>query len=136
MKQTATTQPLVLKTQMEIPLSSSYLGVFFGSRGKHIKPLCSKHGVAFHFGDQDSQKSNQRSSYKGKQYIHGTSVKVSIDYLPERGTDIEAVKTMLQKRAELVTKQRTQHENNVRPLTFTSSLSPYYKPCYNTLYGY
>ena len=108
------TEPVILKIEMELPLSSSHLGVFFGFGGKHIKPLCSKQGVTVHF-DSKEQRHHRRLVYGGKYHITGDSVKVSMTYLPERQEKVEAIRSMLQKRTELVTEQRTQHEANVRP---------------------
>lgn len=103
------TKPGPLKVEMELPISSTNLGVFFGSNGKHIKPLCSKHNVAIHF----TSDSVSRSSYQRKTYIWGESVKVSMEYLPGSGVDVEAVKKLLKERAKLVAEQRKKHAENV-----------------------
>ena len=39
----------LLEEEFELPIDSTYLGVFMGQDGKHIKPLCREHGVQVHF---------------------------------------------------------------------------------------
>lgn len=45
----------VVEEQWELSLSPPFLGVFIGSGGQHIKPLCTEHNVSVYFGKKKSR---------------------------------------------------------------------------------
>lgn len=87
----------------ELPLSSSYIGVFVGSGGKHIKELCSKYRVKVHLGEE-------RGKRRGH-YVHlsGDTVKVTVSYKSEDSPDVSGFKEEVLKRAKEVSFSREKH---------------------------
>ena len=111
-------EPVILKECFDLPLLSSYLGVFLGARGKHIKPLCTQYKVQMHLGEENSSESQgggRRRRGRGKQVIQssGDTIKVTVCFKPEDKSDVKGFKEELVKRAETVTKSREKHQENV-----------------------
>lgn len=100
-------EPVIVKESLELPLSSVYLGVFLGSKGKHIKPLCSQYGVSMHLGEERQGKRRQF------EYISGDTVKVTISCKAGDNADLEGFKEQLLKRANTVNQSRKEHQAHV-----------------------
>ena len=125
MATTGPPEPVILKECFDLPLSSSYLGVFLGAGGKHIKSLCNQYKVRMHLGEEsgsESQGGGRKRGGRGKQYIHlsGDAIKVTICSKPEDKPDVKRFKEELMKRAETVTKSREKHQENVSFILFTA----------------
>ena len=97
----------VSNESFELPLSSSYIGVFVGSKGKHLKELCSKYRVKVHLGEE-------RKKGRGR-YVHltGDTVKVTVSYESEDNPDVTGLKEEMLKRAKEVSHSREKHLANV-----------------------
>ena len=112
-------EPVILKECFDLPLSSSYIGVFLGTRGKHIRPLCSQYKVQMHLGEEDGGESHGREGRRGrgrkKQYIltSGDTIKVTICSKPGDKADVKGFKEELVKRTKAITKSREKHQENV-----------------------
>lgn len=102
---------LYASNTFELPLSSSYIGVFVGSGGKHLKELCSKYGVKVHLGEE-------RRKGRGR-YVHltGDTVKVTVSYESEDNPDVNGFKEEMLIRAKEVSLRREKHLTNVKQLT-------------------
>ena len=118
-------EPVILTECFKLPLSSNYLGVFLGAGGKHIKPLCNQYKVQMHLGEESvsessSQGGGRKRGGRGKQYIHlsGDAIKVTVCSKPEDKPDVKRFKEELVKRAEIVTKSREKHQENVSFILF------------------
>lgn len=103
---------LHVSNTFELPLSSSYIGVFVGSGGKHLKELCSKYKVKVHLG-------GERRKGRGR-YVHltGDTVKVSISYESNDNPDVNGFKEEMFKRAKEVSLCREKHLANVSSLIY------------------
>lgn len=104
-------QPLPPTVSFVLPLSSRFLGVFFGSGGARIKSLCQQFGVKIHFEEVDKQSNNKS---KSSSYLTGDSVKVTVEGEVGKKVDFSGVQENLMSRAELVNKKRKQHQENVK----------------------
>ena len=116
-----TPEPVILKEYFNLPLSSSYLGVFLGTRGKHIKPLCTQYKVQMHLGEEGDSEGQggvarrRRGRWNQHEYILTSSdtIKVTVCSKPEDKVDVEGFKEEMVKRAKTVTESREKHQKNV-----------------------
>ena len=97
----------VSNESFELPLSASYIGVFVGSEGKHIKELCSKYKVKVHLGEE---KGRRRGRYV---HLTGDTVKVTVSYKSEDNPDVRGFKEEMLKRAKEVSLSREKHLSDV-----------------------
>ena len=106
-------EPVVRKECFDLPLSSSYLGVFLGTQGKHIKPLCSQYKVQMHLGEENVKGQSRRGMRQ--QYVQSSDdvIKVTVCSKPEDKADVEGFKEQLLKRATAVSESREKHQENV-----------------------
>lgn len=106
-----TPEPVILKECFHLSLSPHYLGVFLGTRGKHVKPRCLKYKVQMHLGEEDGESGRRRQRHRQ----HGSDgvVKVTVSYKPEDKANVREFKEQLAKRALAVTRSRDKHQENV-----------------------
>ena len=115
-----TPEPVILKEHFNLPLSSSYLGVFLGTLGKHVKPLCTQYKVQMHLGEEGDSEGQggvgrRRRGRWNQKYIQtsGDTIKVTVCSKPEDKVDVEGFKEEMVKRAKAVTESREKHQKNV-----------------------